>query len=382
MASDPAITVIIPTRERADVLRKALATIAAQDYERLEILVSDNCSSDETAEVVRGFGDARIRYLNTGRRLSMAHNWEFALSHVREGWVTILGDDDGLAPGTLRRVAELIRSTDVHAIRARTCSYLWPSLTGLSFGRLYIPRGRGHEVRDAREWLGRVLEGRAQYTDLPMLYSGGYVHVSVLDRVRERGGAFYHSCIPDVYSAVALSSVVDRYLFVREPLAINGASKHSTGTSQFTSSTTGEKRPADLFASEPNIPFHPDVPLLADGGYPPSLQALTYEAYLQSAFLRDASSPSTTAARQLEVILATAGDNPALEGWLRAFAAQHGLDLAAARRRAFRPRLRTRLGAAFRRVANFAALRRLGSPALPIRDVYEASLAAGARSAP
>jgi len=77
----PRFTVIIPTRERAATLRHCLATVTAQDFASLEILVSDNCSSDETAAVVAANGDPRIRYLNTGRRLSMSHNWEFALGY-------------------------------------------------------------------------------------------------------------------------------------------------------------------------------------------------------------------------------------------------------------------------------------------------------------
>jgi Glycosyl transferase family 2 len=376
--TEPKITVIIPTRERSDVLQKALATVTAQDYEALEIIVSDNGSRDGTADVVRAVDDRRIRYLNTGRRLSMSHNWEFALSHVQDGWVTILGDDDGLLPRTLRRVAEIIRSTDVQAIRTLTCSYLWPSLTGLSFGRMYVPRRGRSEVRSAAQWLGKVLRGQASYPDLPMLYSGGYVHVSVLERIRERMGAFYHSCIPDVYSAVAIASTIDRYLFVHEPLAINGASRHSTGTSQFTSARTGRKGPADLFASEPNIPFHPGVPLLDDGGYPPSLQALTYEAYLQTVSLRAHGSPSTTAAEQLKVILSEPGKQEMpLKTWSRKFAALHGLDLAAAERRALPMKLRRRARAVRRRVVGALSLKRLGSPEQPIRDVHEASVAAG-----
>jgi hypothetical protein len=200
----------------------------------------------------------------------------------------------------------------------------------------------------------------------------------VLQRVRERGGAFYHSCIPDVYSAVAIASTVDRYLFVHEPLAINGASRHSTGTSQFTSGRTGNKRPADLFASEPNIPFHPDVPLLDDGGFPPSFQALTYEAYLQTAFLRGNGSPSTTAERQLEAILSETGrgETP-LKAWSRKFAALHGLDAARAGRRALPMRIRRRTTALRGRIAGAFTMKRLGSPRQPIRDVYEASVAAG-----
>src|SRR2546421_723250 len=46
--TNPKITVIIPTRERCDVLGKTLATVVAQDYEAIEILVSDNFSADET----------------------------------------------------------------------------------------------------------------------------------------------------------------------------------------------------------------------------------------------------------------------------------------------------------------------------------------------
>ena len=92
----PKITVIIPTRERCDVLEKSLQTVTSQDYENLDIIVSDNFSSDGTEDLVRSIDDKRVRYLNTGQRISMSHNWEFALSHVSDGWVTMIGDNDGL----------------------------------------------------------------------------------------------------------------------------------------------------------------------------------------------------------------------------------------------------------------------------------------------
>ena len=48
----------------------------------LDILVSDNFSKDSTEEVVGDIRDPRIRYVNTGKRVCMSHNWEFALSNV------------------------------------------------------------------------------------------------------------------------------------------------------------------------------------------------------------------------------------------------------------------------------------------------------------
>ena len=46
-------TVIIPTRERCEVLWACLKTVTAQEYENLEIIVSDNVSADATVDVVR-----------------------------------------------------------------------------------------------------------------------------------------------------------------------------------------------------------------------------------------------------------------------------------------------------------------------------------------
>ena len=180
----PKITVIIPTRERASVLDAALRTVTAQDYENLEIIVSDNYSGDDTDAVVQRANDSRICYLNTGKRLSMSHNWEFALAHVKEGWVTFLGDDDGLLPGAIRRMAEIIEQTQAQIIRTEYCTYDWPGMPEHPHGQLIVPLSRGIENRNSRQWLGRVLKGQARYSQLPMIYNGGFIHISVLQRIK------------------------------------------------------------------------------------------------------------------------------------------------------------------------------------------------------
>ena len=120
--NEPEISVVSPTREHCDVLEKSLRTVTAQDYGNLDIVISDNFSTDETEDVVRSANDARVRYINTGQRLSMSHNWEFALSNVDDsGWATIIGDDDGLLPGSIEKVAEIIQSAGVPAVRSSVC---------------------------------------------------------------------------------------------------------------------------------------------------------------------------------------------------------------------------------------------------------------------
>lgn len=374
-SNTPRVTVIIPTRERPETLAKCLQTVLAQSYEPLEILVSDNHSEDATRDVVEQFeDDPRVRYLDTGRRLSMSENWEFALSNVaEENWVTILGDDDGLVPGAVDTFVEVARETGLRAVRSAVCSYTWPSLINARSGRLAVPLEKGLSVRHTSAWMARVLRGHAPYASLPMLYNGGFVHMSVLKELKAAGGAIYRSCIPDVYSAFAIGSVLDRYAFVAEPLAINGLSRHSTGLSLGRHS--GDDSSGHKFRAEGNLPFHGAVPLNADGR-PPMGQALVYESYLQSAFLRSCG-PRTSHAEQLEIVLMMASDVAESEEWAVRFAALHRLDLPRARRRAHSRRWSWRARTGIERASRTARTFAVGSDDLPIRDVYEASIAAG-----
>jgi glycosyltransferase involved in cell wall biosynthesis len=272
--------VIIPTRERADTLRHSLRTVLRQDYERLQVIVSDNHSKDDTESVVRSFNDKRIRYVNTGRRLSMSHNWEFGLSHVRgAGWVTFLGDDDGFLPGSLRYADSVIRATGCDALGSRACQYVWPTATGDGQPVLIVPLSAGFERRKSARWLRRVLLGRSSYQELPWLYTGGFAPLEIVRRAVDGSGRFFRSRTPDLYSAVAISSVVNDFVFSHRPLVVNGCSQHSTGASFISSER--HQLPADTYHSENNIPFHGSL----GNGRVRSIPLLVYECYLQSSFL-------------------------------------------------------------------------------------------------
>jgi glycosyltransferase involved in cell wall biosynthesis len=370
----PKITIIIPTRERCDVLESSLRTVTSQDYDNLEIIVSDNCSSDDTEGVVRRANDRRIRHINTGKRMSMSHNWEFALSHVREGWVSFIGDDDGLMPESIKTVADIIDTVDVEAIRSTCCTYHWPAIMGNDHGQLIVPMGSGIELREASTWLGKVMRGTAKYPQLPVIYDGGFISFSALERVKRETGAFFSSCIPDLYSAVAIASVIDRYVFLRTPLAVSGVSKHSTGNASFSTKKDKNTTPVSTFYSESNIPFHSAIPLHEDGSVPVSFQAMVYESYLQSAPLR--ATQDFGHQQQLEVILATSGARrEPIEKWGRLFAARHGIDFDSAKRGASFKRAYLQPLSTSRKLIN--AMHTVFAEDLPIRNIHEACIAAG-----
>jgi glycosyltransferase involved in cell wall biosynthesis len=269
----PMISVVVPTRERCHTLVHTLQTCADQDYENCEILVSDNYSQDDTQAVVASVRDKRIRYVNTGRRLSMSHNWEFALSLVRGDYVTYVGDDDALLPGALSALATIVGETGTPAITWQWASYFWPDCVHTaSSNLLFVPARNGLELRQAPAVLRKVLQFRQGYENLPFFYKG-LVSTALIEQVKKcAGGAFFHSMIPDVYSAVALSFVVTDYYYSYKPYSVNGTSAQSNGAAQLDPTLSA----ARAFLSEPNIPFHEQLVLA------PSTSILLAEAFLQA----------------------------------------------------------------------------------------------------
>ncbi len=62
MKNNPLVTVIIPTYNRAYVLPMAINSVLAQDYENVQLIISDDGSIDNTREIVESFQHPKIEY--------------------------------------------------------------------------------------------------------------------------------------------------------------------------------------------------------------------------------------------------------------------------------------------------------------------------------
>jgi glycosyltransferase involved in cell wall biosynthesis len=108
MVKQPQVSVVIPTYNRAAYLREAIESVLAQQYPPAEIVVSDNASSDNTAEVVAFFDDNRIRYHRQPANVGMTANWQTAISLARHTYVAPLSDDDCYLPEHLANGIEAL----------------------------------------------------------------------------------------------------------------------------------------------------------------------------------------------------------------------------------------------------------------------------------
>lgn len=111
-AERPEISVVIPTFNRAALLRQAISSVLAQRDVAIEVVVSDNCSDDDTPAVMAEFaGDPRLVCHRNASNLGMVGNWRKAIFELASAdWFVLMSDDDHFVDdGYLARAAAAIR---------------------------------------------------------------------------------------------------------------------------------------------------------------------------------------------------------------------------------------------------------------------------------
>jgi len=107
----PKVSVIIPTYNRAKLLPAAIQSALDQTFQDLEIIVVDDASPDNTADVVAGFKDSRIRYVRHSANKGEAGTRNTGLRHVSGDFIAFLDDDDLWLPEKLEKQMRLLESS-------------------------------------------------------------------------------------------------------------------------------------------------------------------------------------------------------------------------------------------------------------------------------
>src|SRR5437764_15240818 len=90
----PKVSVIVPTYNQAGFLREAIRSVMAQTEPDWEMIVVNNQSTDDTAEVVRSFQDPRIRLFDIQNGGVIAKSRNRGLAEARSLFVAFLDSDD------------------------------------------------------------------------------------------------------------------------------------------------------------------------------------------------------------------------------------------------------------------------------------------------
>lgn len=229
------VSIIIPTLNRSHLLRTALKSAINQTYRDIEIIVSDDCSEDDTRELALSTGDPRVRYVRTPARIDMAKSFEFALGQARGEYLTFLTDDSYLVPEC---IATAIGASDTEGLGLvvwRHAGYFdshW--LEPQRRNTMYVPtcsyQHRRLSSRASLElWFRKMREVSAS---MPRSINSLCHRDIIALAVSRQGGGFFLPPAPDHSSGVGMLMNTSEYVLIDESLVVDGVTRESIGPSQ------------------------------------------------------------------------------------------------------------------------------------------------------
>jgi len=98
LPKSPRVSILIPCYQQARFLPEALDSVLHQDFQDLEVIASDDASSDNTFSILQDYAarDIRIRIFRQSTNLGMVENWNFCLRQAQGEAVKLMGGDDRL----------------------------------------------------------------------------------------------------------------------------------------------------------------------------------------------------------------------------------------------------------------------------------------------
>jgi len=153
----PNFSIIIPTYNREKMVIRAIESVLNQSYKNIEIIVIDDCSTDNTKEIINGLfcKDKRIKYIRTKKNLGGAGARNFGVKESSGEFIAFLDSDDEALPHWLKISFYIIKKLP------ETWGCLYPrhleknELTGISYHSI-TPLKKGNIYKS-------LLEGKAMH---------------------------------------------------------------------------------------------------------------------------------------------------------------------------------------------------------------------------
>lgn len=110
---DGLVSVIMPSWNTGKFIAESIQSVIDQTYKNWELLIVDDCSTDNTDQVVASFNDDRIRYLKNKKNSGAALTRNKAIREARGEWIAFLDSDDLWFPKKLERQIKFMKKNNL-----------------------------------------------------------------------------------------------------------------------------------------------------------------------------------------------------------------------------------------------------------------------------
>ncbi len=109
------VSIVMPSYNTASYIEESIESVLAQTYTEWELLIVDDCSTDNTDAVVAPYlADTRIRYLKNETNSGAAVSRNYALREAKGKWIAFLDSDDLWEPQKLEKQIAFMRENGYH----------------------------------------------------------------------------------------------------------------------------------------------------------------------------------------------------------------------------------------------------------------------------
>jgi len=233
----PRFSVVVPTRDRPDLLAYCLESLVEQTFDDIEVIVADNPLQRPARGVFERWARPGWKYLRANEPLAMHDNWERAWRATTGEYVTFLIDKTFLHPSALELAdGAAAAQTQIDMVTWWNESY-YPLDERRRLGRgRYLPTATPVPMApyDPAAELAQLYEYDARRGSDPIHYCRGKIVFGVysralLETIRDRTGRVFHPLSPDYTSRVPALAFSRKALDLGRPLLMSYNSVRSNG---------------------------------------------------------------------------------------------------------------------------------------------------------
>lgn len=109
------VSIVMPSFNTGDFIASTIDSVLSQTYKNWELLIVDDCSTDNTDNVVKSYlSDFRIRYIRNENNCGAAVSRNKALREAKGRWIAFLDSDDLWMPEKLEKQISFMEKNDYH----------------------------------------------------------------------------------------------------------------------------------------------------------------------------------------------------------------------------------------------------------------------------
>jgi glycosyltransferase involved in cell wall biosynthesis len=201
---DPLVSIVVPCFKLAHLLPECVNSILAQTYRNFELLIMDNCSPDNTAEVAQSFHDPRVRHIRNHTDLGHLRNFNKGITMSRGKYVWLISADDLLrSTHVLRRFVDVMeRNPEVGYTFCRAMELHGSKELGVA----RFDYGNEDHIWDGSVFLARLVRCNRIVQSSAIVRKDCYENVGLFQLDLPHAGDWYMWCVLALRNRVAYLS--------------------------------------------------------------------------------------------------------------------------------------------------------------------------------